>query len=255
MQKKIYKELVRRKEANQKMAAVLLDPDECREPSALRNKLQKINKSHIDYLLLGGSNIALSDLSEIVEVIKDDTDLPLILFPGNNLQIHYMADAILFLSLISGRNPEYLIGQHVPVARNLKKSNIEVIPTGYILIDGGKPTSVSYLSFSSPIPNDKPDLVTSTAVAGELLGLKTIYLEAGSGATLPVNESIIREVSNTVDVPVIVGGGIDSPDKAVRALHAGADLIVIGNHFEKNPDFLEDLSELLKTYNNSLNIH
>ena len=166
-----------------------------------------------------------------------------------------MADAILFLSLISGRNPEYLIGQHVPVARNLKKSKIEVIPTGYILIDGGKPTSVSYLSFSSPIPNDKPDLGTSTAVAGELLGLNAIYLEAGSGAVVPVSESIIREVNNSVDVPVIVGGGIDTPDKAVRALHAGADLIVIGNHFEKNPDFLEELSELLKTYNNSLDIH
>ncbi len=157
--------------------------------------------------------------------------------------------------MISGRNPELLIGQHVTVAESLKESRVEVIPTGYLLIDGGKPTSVSYLSFTQPIPADKPEIATSTAIAGELLGMKMIYLEAGSGAINPVSKSVINSVQSAIDVPLLVGGGINTAKKALIALHAGADAIVIGNKIEENSKFLKEVSDILKGFNKSLNIH
>jgi putative glycerol-1-phosphate prenyltransferase len=195
------------------------------------------------------------DLSPVIKNIRKFSDQPVILFPGSNLHLDFDADAMLLLSLISGRNPEYLIGQHVPVAASIKRSGIETIPTGYILIDGGKSTSVSYLSFTQPIPNDKPDLVISTAIAGELLGLQVIYLEAGSGAAFPVPENIIRQVRKSIDIPLMVGGGIHTTDQVIRAMRAGADLVVVGNHIAENPGFLSEITGIREAYNQSLNVH
>jgi len=252
---KIYKELIKKKEVNQKSLAVLIDPDENKDPKIIGEIVQKALKARVDYFFVGGSLLLDPDVAPVIKNIKKISAIPVISFPGSNLHVNFDADAILLLSLISGRNPEYLIGQLVPVADIIKKSRVETISTGYILIDGGKSTSVSYISFTNPIPNDKPDLVTSTALAGELLGLKLIYLEAGSGATIPVPESIIKSVRKVVDIPLIVGGGVNSTEKVLRAMRAGADLIVIGNHLEKSPEFLTEISGIKEEYNQSLNIH
>ncbi len=255
MNSKIYTELVKKKEGNQKSLAVLIDPDENKNPQIIEDIVHKALKARIDYFLVGGSLLLDPDVAPVIKNIKKISTIPVISFPGSNLQVNFDADAILLLSLISGRNPEYLIGQLVPVADIIKKSGIETISTGYILIDGGKSTSVSYISFTNPIPNDKPALVTSTALAGELLGLKLIYLEAGSGAKSIIPENIIRSVRKTVDIPLIVGGGINSTDKVLRTMRAGADVIVIGNHLEKSPEFLNEISGIKEEYNQSLNIH
>jgi putative glycerol-1-phosphate prenyltransferase len=240
---------------NQKSLAVLVDPDVYNREGKIKRLLEQMEACHIDYFFIGGSLLNNPDISELVKYLKLNSKIPLILFPGNGLYLNHDVDAILFLSLISGRNPEFLIGQHVPIAAALKESKVEVIPTGYILIDGGRTTSVSYLSFTNPIPNDKPEIVSSTAMAGELLGMKLIYLEAGSGASSPVPENVIQHVCHSIDVPLIVGGGINTTERAINALHAGADIIVIGNKLEQNPEFIKDVSYILKKYNESLNVH
>jgi putative glycerol-1-phosphate prenyltransferase len=241
--------------SNQKSLAVLVDPDVYNTESKISRLLSSMEDCSIDYLFIGGSLLKEPDITFTIEYLKHHSEIPLIIFPGNGLYLHQAADAVLFLSMISGRNPELLIGQHVTVAASLKKSGIEVIPTGYILVDGGRPTSVSYLSFTAPIPNDKPEIVTSTAIAGELLGMKLIYLEAGSGAMYPVPDQVIQQVRDSIDVPLIVGGGINTVEKAINALHAGADMIVIGNKIEEAPEFIKDVSYVLKKYNESLDIH
>jgi phosphoglycerol geranylgeranyltransferase len=255
MKHKIYDDLLKKKDSNQKSIAVLIDPDKNRDPHKIEEIIQHAVKAGVDFFFVGGSLLVDPDVAPVIKNIRQFTDRPVILFPGSNLHLNFNADAILLLSLISGRNPEYLIGQHVPVATSIKKSGIETMSTGYILIDGGKPTSVSYLSFTQPIPNDKPDLVISTALAGELLGLSMIYLEAGSGARTPVPENIIRQVRKSIDIPLIVGGGIHTTEQVVRAMRAGADLIVVGNHIEENPGFLTEITGIRETYNQSLNIH
>jgi putative glycerol-1-phosphate prenyltransferase len=255
MKHRIYSDLLKKKEINQKSIAVLIDPDENRNPQKIESIIQQAVKARVDFFFVGGSLLIDPDVAPVIKNIRKFSDQPVISFPGSNLHLNFEADAILLLSLISGRNPEFLIGQHVPVAVSIKKSGIETISTGYILIDGGRPTSVSYMSFTHPIPNDKPDLITSTAIAGELLGLKLIYLEAGSGARYPVPENIIRQVRKSIDVPLIVGGGIQTTDQVVLAMRAGADLIVVGNHIEKHPDFLQEITGIKEEYNQSLNIH
>ena len=255
MNEGIYNQLLRSYNSNQKSLSVLIDPDVYNNESRLSHFLKAIEGNEVNFILVGGSLIKEPDLNPCIEFLKSGTDIPIILFPGNGLYLSESADAVLFLSLISGRNPELLIGQHVPVAAALKKSNIEVIPTGYMLIDGGRPTSVSYLSFTNPIPNDKPEIASSTAVAGELLGMKLIYLEAGSGALNPVPASMIQQVRKAIDIPLIVGGGLNSTEKAIDALHAGADMIVVGNKLEQSPDFIKDVSYVLKKFNESLDIH
>ncbi len=255
MKHRIYSDLLKKKEINQKSIAVLIDPDENRNPQKIESVIQQAVKARVDFFFVGGSLLIDPDVAPVIKNIRKFSDQPVISFPGSNLHLNFEADAILLLSLISGRNPEFLIGQHVPVAVSIKKSGIETISTGYILIDGGRPTSVSYMSFTHPIPNDKPDLITSTAIAGELLGLKLIYLEAGSGARYPVPENIIRQVRKSIDVPLIVGGGIHTTDQVVLAMRAGADLIVVGNHIEKHPDFLQEITGIKEEYNQSLNIH
>ena len=185
---------------------------------------------------------------ELIATIRAHTNTPVILFPGNSLHIEPSADGILLLSLISGRNPEFLIGQHVIAAPLLKKSGLEILPTGYMLVDSGTQTTVSYISGTMPLPYNKPSVAACTAMAGEMLGLQLIYLDAGSGARWPVSAAMIRAVREAVDLPIIVGGGINTPERAAAALEAGADLIVVGNSLETNPELLPELVAVVETY-------
>ena len=241
MHKSIYNQLVLDKEKERKKFAVLIDPDRLR----LKNVDQIVKSSidaHVDYFFIGGSLIVDDMLDKCLLQIKKECDIPLILFPGNSFQLSYKADALLFLSLISGRNPELLIGKHVVTAPFLKMSPLEIISTGYMLIDGGVPTTVSYISNTIPIPGNKQDIAACTALAGEMLGLKMIYMDAGSGATMPISTEMIETVSGTIDIPLIVGGGIKTPEKATANIQAGADIIVIGDAIEKDPSLIAEMS-------------
>ena len=230
-----------------KKFAVLIDPDKF--DISLHSSLFKyIDQGLIDYVFVGGSLLTEDYLEKWIDLIKKHSNIPVILFPGNTLQICPKADAILFLSLISGRNPEMLIGKHIIAAPYLKSTQLEVIPTGYMLIDSGKPTAASYMSNSQPIPADKHDIAVCTAMAGEMLGLKVIYLDAGSGAYQPVSQKMIQEVKKNISVPLIVGGGIDSPKKAEIACEAGADIIVVGNAIEKNLHIIPSIASVVKSY-------
>ncbi|MEI8201929.1 MAG: geranylgeranylglyceryl/heptaprenylglyceryl phosphate synthase [Bacteroidota bacterium] len=230
-----------------KQFAVLIDPDKY-NAADITGLLQYAQDGLIDYFFVGGSLLTEDYLEKWITLIKNNTQIPVILFPGNTLQICPKADAILFLSLISGRNPEMLIGKHVIAAPYLKSTTLKIIPTGYMLIDSGKQTAASYMSNSQPIPADKHDIAVCTAMAGEMLGLKVIYMDAGSGAINPVSEMMIREVRKHISVPLIIGGGIDSPEKAQTACSAGADIIVVGNAIEKNPNIITSISTIIKSY-------
>jgi phosphoglycerol geranylgeranyltransferase len=237
-----------RHKQKRKSIAVLVDPDKAEDPSRLYHLINLASENCVDYFFVGGS-LVTSSMSEVMLKIKENVNIPVILFPGNSIQIEPTADAILFLSLISGRNPELLIGQHVIAAPILKNTKLEVIPTGYILINSGKITSVAYISNTTPIPDDKYSLAACTAMAGEMLGLQLIYLDAGSGAEKEINARMIASVRKSVNVPLIVGGGINTSQKAITALEAGADLIVIGNALEKDPDLLTEVSEKIYEWN------
>jgi phosphoglycerol geranylgeranyltransferase len=233
--------------------AVLLDPDNLDEASCLN--LLSLSETHqVDFFFVGGSLITSENQSTIIRLLKENTDIPVILFPSSSLHIDKQADGILLLSLISGRNPEFLIGQHVVSAPILKASQLEIYPTGYLLIDTGRQTTASYMSGTTPLPYDKPAIAACTAMAGEMLGLQYMYLDGGSGAMNPVSAEMISAVCKAVDVPVIVGGGINTKQKAKSALDAGADVIVIGNHIEKNPGFLAEVSNLIASYNAVLDV-
>lgn len=201
----------------------------------------------VDFFFIGGSLITHYQMDRLIGQIREYTDIPTVLFPGNSLHITPSADAILLLSLISGRNPEFLIGQHVTAAPLLKKSNLEILPTGYLLIESGRTTTVSYISNTIPIPSDKPDIAACTALAGEMLGLHYLFLDAGSGALHPVPAPMIRAVRQATQIPLIVGGGIDTVAKALLALEAGADVIVVGNALERDPAFLAEVALSIKT--------
>ena len=236
MENALYPNLIEAKKRGEKQLAILFDPDKLR--------LQKMEKAielavecGVDYFFIGGSLVVNSMLDPLLADIRKRCKIPLLLFPGSSFQLSYRADAILFLSLISGRNPELLIGQHVVAAPYLKMSPLEIISTGYILVDGGVQTSVQ-----SPIPAGKDDIAICTALAGEMLGLKTIYLEAGSGALNPVSVSMIEAVGGTLTVPLIVGGGIRTPEKAAANFSAGADIIVVGNAVENDPGLIRELA-------------
>jgi putative glycerol-1-phosphate prenyltransferase len=196
----------------------------------------------VDYILVGGSLVVTHHLDQVVKQFKQASDIPVILFPGSPSQLSPYADALLYLSLISGRNPELLIGQHVISAPAVRKSGLEIIPTGYMVVDGGAPTTVSYISNANPIPSDKNEIAVCTAMAGEMLGLKLIYMDAGSGARKPIHEDMIAAVSRQVDIPLIIGGGITDPEKAYLNCKAGADLIVVGNAIEKDPSLIREMS-------------
>lgn len=223
--------------------AVLLDPD--KEGSrGLPDKIKKLADAGPDFFFVGGSLITGNSFHVLLEAIRHHCDVPVVLFPGSNLHIQGDADGILFLSLISGRNPEFLIGQHVVAAPLLKNSGLEILPTAYLLIDGGKPTTVSYISNTQPIPADKPEIAVCTAMAGEMLGLQLVYLDAGSGAENPVPAGMIAAVKENTGLPVIVGGGIRSAEEASSAWRAGADCIVVGNALEQKPDLLAKIMKV-----------
>lgn len=235
-----------------KSVAVLVDPDKAEDASKLLQLIHLASENCVDFFFVGGSLITTSNLSSVVNLIKENVTIPVILFPGNSMQVEPAADALLFLSLISGRNPELLIGQHVVAAPIIKNSKLEVIPTGYLLINSGRTTSVAYISNTTPIPDDKYSLAACTAMAGEMLGLQSIYLDAGSGAEKEISAKMISTVRKAVDIPLIVGGGINTSQKAVNALEAGADMIVIGNSLEKNPNLLIEISDKVYEWNESI---
>jgi phosphoglycerol geranylgeranyltransferase len=249
---KILEELNARGKQGKKSIAVLIDPDKIADAGQLEPLLRLANENCVDYFFVGGSLVTTSNLTDVVRTIKDNISIPVVLFPGSALQIDPSADAILFLSLISGRNPDLLIGQHVVAAPILKSNKLQVLATGYILINSGKTTSVAYISNTTPIPEDKYSLAACTAMAGEMLGLKLIYLDAGSGAEREVNKKMISTVRKAVDVPLIVGGGINTPQKALNALEAGADLIVVGNALEKSPELLTEIAEKIYDWNQTV---
>jgi len=240
----IYKSILKNKKLNKKLFAVLIDPDKIRITD-LKKISQKCQESNVDFIFVGGSLLTNNIFDECISTIKKSCLVPVVIFPGNIMQINNEADAILFLSLISGRNADMLIGKHVITAPILKKSNIEVIPTGYMLIESGILTSVAYISNTIPIPHDKDDIALCTALAGEMLGLKIIFLEGGSGAFNPVSEKMIARVSNNVNIPVIVGGGIKTPDKAIKDCKAGADIIVVGNAIEFDSTLINEISDAI----------
>lgn len=219
-----------------KSVGLLLDPDKT-GGNALKKILKIASESKTDYILAGGS-LTFTSVDELIRSVKRNCTIPVILFPGNLLHLSHEADAILLLSLISGRNPELLIGNHVLAAPYLKDIRHKLISTGYILINCGTKTSVEYMSQTEAIPNDKADIVVATALAGEMLGMKMIYLEAGSGAVRPVPENIIRSVKENIKIPIAVGGGLRSVKEITEAYSAGADLIILGNGVEKDPDLL-----------------
>lgn len=219
-----------------KSIALLLDPDKA-TGELLRNILKTANDSHTDYIFAGGS-LTFNSTDKLIDEIRELSTIPIVLFPGNLLQLTLKADMILLLSLISGRNPELLIGNQVIAAPYLKNSREKLVSVGYILISSGNRTSVEYISHTEAIPSDKPEIAVATALAGEMLGLDMIYLEAGSGASATVPVSLIRSVRENISVPIAVGGGIKSKEEIERIFNAGANLIVLGNGCEKNPDLL-----------------
>lgn len=239
---KIYSSLVNQSRKGRKCFAVLIDPDTYTE-TQIKSIARNTREAGIDYFFYGGSLLLHDHYEQHLKLLKKNTTIPVVLFPGSNFQVHEDADAILLLSLISGRNPDLLIGQHVTAAPFLKASKLEIIPTGYILIDSGKPTAVSYMSNTTPIPSDQDEIAVCTAMAGEMLGLKIIYLDAGSGATSPVPIPMIRKVRQSTGIPLIIGGGIKSADQALKICNAGADMIVVGNAIEHDPQLIYQIAE------------
>jgi len=242
MKQKLYHQLTERKSHGKKSFTVLIDPDKV----DLNKTEQLVNlavNAKVDYFFVGGSLVISNHLDECIRQIKTLCNIPVILFPGAPSQVSKYADALLYLSVISGRNPELLIGQHVISAPFVKQSGLEIMPTGYIIVDGGAPTTVSYISNTAPIPADKNEIAMCTAMAGEMLGMKVIYMDAGSGAKRPITETMIEKVSSHIEVPLIVGGGITEPEKAYRNCRAGADVIVVGNAIEKDASLIMEMSD------------
>ncbi len=229
--------------SGKKMFFLLIDPDKGSGEENINRLLDEVANAMPDLILIGGSLIS-RPVEPVIEKIKKALSLSVFLFPGSLLQISGKADGILFLSLISGRNPEYLIGNHVVAAPLIKYYGLEVIPTGYILIGGNSSTSVEIVSNTYPLPAQKPDIITATALAGEYMGNRLIYLERGSGAGMPVPAGIVSRVKENIKIPLIVGGGIRSAAQAEELYHAGADILVVGNAIEKHPGFIREMKKL-----------
>lgn len=226
----------------EKKLALLVDPDK-QPPSALRQTSHRAAEAGVDLLLVGGSLLSNDLLRESLEALREACALPLVLFPGRAWQVCDAADAILFLSLVSGRNPELLIGQQVHAAPLLAQSALEVIPTGYLLVDGGSLTSAAYISQTLPVPADKPDIAVATALAASYLGMRMLYLDTGSGAAEPVRPALVQAVKQATGLPLFVGGGIRTAAQATQVARAGADVVVVGTAFERDPDQLGDLCQ------------
>jgi len=229
----IYKNIIQNKKNQAKSLAILLDPDKV-DLKNIKFVAKNIKQQNADYVLVGGSLLSKNITQKLIKKLKKQLDIPVILFPGNPQQITNKADGILFLSLISGRNPEYLIENQVIAAPLLAQTDLEIISTAYMLIEGGQVSSTEYITNTKPIPRKKTDIALATALAGEMLGLKMIYLEAGSGAGKPVPLKMIKAVSEKLQIPIIVGGGIKNRKQMLKAFNAGADIVVVGTAFENN---------------------
>ncbi len=241
MKQELYQQFLDKKISGKKSFAVLIDPDKV-DNEKIDQLLTLSMDAQVDYFFVGGSLVISSHLDECIRQIKASSNIPVVLFPGSPSQVSKYADALLYLSLISGRNPELLIGQHVISAPFVKNSGLEIMPTGYMVVDGGAPTTVSYISNAAPIPADKNEIAMCTAMAGEMLGMKLIYMDAGSGAKRAISENMIEIVAKHIDIPLIVGGGILEPEKAYRNCKAGADVIVVGNAIEKDASLITEIS-------------
>jgi len=250
MKNSIYRELLLKREAGRKTLALLIDPEKCmnRNFAAI---VAAMKASTPDMVFIGGSH-AVNSINSMIDIIREELDTHIMLFPGDASQFTPKADALLFLSLTSGRNPEFLIGHHIKAAKEIHSSGIEVLPTGYILIDGGKTSSTEYISNTRPIPRDKKEIALSTALAGELLGMRLTYLEAGSGADEPVPAEMISYLKTKLFSPLIVGGGITDLKKLETAFKAGADIVVVGNLFEKDLSLLPVFNQWVKEYNSGI---
>jgi len=245
MQGLVYQSLLEKKTRGIKSFALLIDPDKV-APGDMDNLLDKALAAGVDLFFVGGSLVVTDHLDDCILAIRARTDKPVVLFPGSPAQLSRHADALLYLSLISGRNPELLIGQHVLSAPFVRKSGLEIMSTGYMVVDGGAPTTVSYISNAAPIPHDKSDIALCTAMAGEMLGMKLIYIDAGSGARRPVSPEMIEAVARHIDIPLIVGGGIRNGEAARSACQAGADVVVVGNAIENDPELLFEIAAAVK---------
>lgn len=228
---------------SRKKFALLVDPDRY-DSNSLSHTIREAGKAMVDYIFVGGS-LLNSGLDTPIRIIRDNCQIPVIIFPGSILQVSSLADAILLLMLISGRNPDLLIGNHVLASGALRSSGLETISTGYMIIGNGKTSSVEYMSNTKPIPSDKNDIAVATAIAGEMIGNRLIYLEAGSGAARPVSSSMIRAVKDNISVPLIVGGGIRTGEAVREICDAGADILVIGNAVENDTSFIFKASEII----------
>lgn len=242
----IYPSLLAARQTGEKQLAILIDPDKTNRDLIIR-LCELSAEGGVNYFLWGGSLVNETQAEYYLSLLRAHTKLPIILFPGSVYQLSAQADALLFLSMISGRNPELLIGQHVLAAPRIKRLQLEVIPTGYLYIDGGANSSVGYMSNTQPIPADKPEIAQATALAGKYLGHRVIYLDAGSGAKHAVGIAMIKAVRKEIEeLPLIVGGGIRQPEQAYQALAAGADCIVVGNSLEENPELLPQLAAVVR---------
>jgi phosphoglycerol geranylgeranyltransferase len=245
MKMHVYPSLLEKKLAGKKSFAVLIDPDKV-TASSLNETIDLALDANVDYFFVGGSLVISDHLDECVQHIKKNCPIPVLLFPGSPSQISKYADSLLYLSLISGRNADLLVGQHVISAPFVKKSGLEIISTGYMVIDGGAATTVSYISNATPIPADKAEIAMCTAMAGEMLGMKLIYMDSGSGAKKAISEEMINAVASHIEIPLIVGGGIRDAEKAYRNCNAGADVIVVGNAIEKDPGLIREMADAIQ---------
>lgn len=241
MSKSILKDIQKKKSLGIKSLAVLIDPDAAKIKH-LETTLRLAEANKVDYLFLGGSLILKDRMDECIKRIREWTTIPVVLFPGNPQQLDSRADALLFLSLLSGRNAEFLIGKQVEAAMRVQASNLEVLSTAYLLIDGGQSNSAAYISQTLPIPRNKPDIALATAMAGQLLNMQLLYLDAGSGARYPVSAQMVSALYPAIHMPVIVGGGIRNTETAEGLLRAGADMLVVGNALEDHPEWLGELA-------------
>lgn len=244
----IYNSLKDKVAENKKMFSVLIDPDK-QNFADLHKTVTKCNEAKIDFFLVGGSIITKGDINTTVRFIKENSTIPVVLFPGNPQHISQHADGILFLSLISGRNPSFLIGNHVLAAPMIQKTNLEVLSTGYMLVDCGTTTTAIYMSETAPLPYNKPDIAAATALAGEYLGLKMIYIDGGSGAQKTISTEMIKQVKAVLSIPLIIGGGIKSAMHANDIYQAGADIIIIGNGAEENRHLIQEIANVKDSYN------
>lgn len=230
-----------------KLFTLLIDPDDLLDDNHAIDMAKKAEACGVDMLFFGGSLVSSSNAEHFLKLIQGTTDIPVILFPASPAHLVSGARAALFLSLISGRNPEYLIGHHVTAAPMLKNLGIEPVPTGYLLIGDTISTTAQYISHTLPIPSAKPDIAVATAMAGEMLGMQLIYMDAGSGAEKPVSEAMIRQVKAAINVPLIVGGGIRTAQAVQSGFDAGADIVVVGNAAFENEDLLQEISHIKKS--------